>query len=415
MNGAQRRGSVLACLLLLAGVVPALAQVSTGEIFGKATDGTGAVLPGVTVTLSGSALIQPQVADHHRKRRISIPAHPHRHLHGGVRAHRLQENDPRRRGHPGRLQRRDRHEDGHLHRPGNRDGERREPGGRHPIDGNLGELQQGSARQDPVGARSVGHPRADAGRPHERIERRRQSLGSADVVQRDGQQQQPAVEHRWRRDQRHRVGQLVSHLLRLRLVRRDPDHDRRQRRVAAGRRRPDQLRDQERRQQAARLRPFLRHQREVRGQQHHRHAARPRGDRRQPDPGHQGLWRRDRRTHQEEQGLVLGRDVEQHDPCGRGEFLRYLDADLPDGGQQRLDQGQRRVSVPGQGSVGLLQDRRDGADQLQRQAPVPGEHVEQVDIHRHRRHQDAQRARRRRLPSADYDAAAGWSDDFLPR
>jgi hypothetical protein len=49
-------------LLLLAGVVPALAQVSTGEIFGKATDGTGAVLPGVTVTLSGSALIQPQVA-----------------------------------------------------------------------------------------------------------------------------------------------------------------------------------------------------------------------------------------------------------------------------------------------------------------------------------------------------------------
>ena len=62
MSGAQRRGSVLACLLLLAGVVPALAQVSTGEIFGKATDGTGAVLPGVTVTLSGSALIQPQVA-----------------------------------------------------------------------------------------------------------------------------------------------------------------------------------------------------------------------------------------------------------------------------------------------------------------------------------------------------------------
>jgi hypothetical protein len=53
---------VLVCLLLLAGALPALAQVSTGEIFGKATDGTGAVLPGVTVTLSGAALIQPQVA-----------------------------------------------------------------------------------------------------------------------------------------------------------------------------------------------------------------------------------------------------------------------------------------------------------------------------------------------------------------
>jgi len=62
MNGSRRRGSVLACLLLLAGALPALAQVSTGEIFGKATDGTGAVLPGVTVTLSGAALIQPQVA-----------------------------------------------------------------------------------------------------------------------------------------------------------------------------------------------------------------------------------------------------------------------------------------------------------------------------------------------------------------
>jgi len=61
MNGALRRG-VLVCLLVLVAVLPARAQVSTGEIFGKATDGTGAVLPGVTVTLSGSALIQPQTA-----------------------------------------------------------------------------------------------------------------------------------------------------------------------------------------------------------------------------------------------------------------------------------------------------------------------------------------------------------------
>jgi hypothetical protein len=50
------------CLLLLVGAVPAMAQVSTGEIFGKATDGTGAMLPGVTVTLSGPALINPMVA-----------------------------------------------------------------------------------------------------------------------------------------------------------------------------------------------------------------------------------------------------------------------------------------------------------------------------------------------------------------
>jgi len=38
------------------------AQVQTGEIFGKATDGSGAVLPGVTVTVSGPALLQPRTA-----------------------------------------------------------------------------------------------------------------------------------------------------------------------------------------------------------------------------------------------------------------------------------------------------------------------------------------------------------------
>jgi hypothetical protein len=49
---------VLVCLALLA-AGPAAAQVSTGEIFGKATDTTGAVLPGASVTLSGTSLIQP--------------------------------------------------------------------------------------------------------------------------------------------------------------------------------------------------------------------------------------------------------------------------------------------------------------------------------------------------------------------
>jgi hypothetical protein len=46
--------------VLFTGVMPAMAQVSTGEVFGKITDTTGAVLPGVTVTLSGPALIQSQ-------------------------------------------------------------------------------------------------------------------------------------------------------------------------------------------------------------------------------------------------------------------------------------------------------------------------------------------------------------------
>ena len=54
-KGVQRIGA-LACLLLLGGM-PAAAQVSTGEIFGKAADGTGAVLPGVSVTLSGPSVM----------------------------------------------------------------------------------------------------------------------------------------------------------------------------------------------------------------------------------------------------------------------------------------------------------------------------------------------------------------------
>ena len=57
-----RRLAVLVCLALTSSALPASAQVSTGEIFGKATDTSSAVMPGVTVTLSGPALIQPLTA-----------------------------------------------------------------------------------------------------------------------------------------------------------------------------------------------------------------------------------------------------------------------------------------------------------------------------------------------------------------
>ena len=55
MSSLFRRISVLSCLLLFLAAISASAQVSTGEIFGKATDGTGSVLPGVAVTLSGKS------------------------------------------------------------------------------------------------------------------------------------------------------------------------------------------------------------------------------------------------------------------------------------------------------------------------------------------------------------------------
>src|ERR1700730_5332571 len=62
MNSLVRRRGAWLCLLLFAGASAAIAQVSTGEVFGKVTDGTGAVLPGVSVTLSGPSLIQPMAA-----------------------------------------------------------------------------------------------------------------------------------------------------------------------------------------------------------------------------------------------------------------------------------------------------------------------------------------------------------------
>ena len=54
--------SWLLCLCLtLAWALPAGAQDFRGRINGTVTDNTGAVLPGVTVTASSPALIQPQV------------------------------------------------------------------------------------------------------------------------------------------------------------------------------------------------------------------------------------------------------------------------------------------------------------------------------------------------------------------
>jgi hypothetical protein len=50
----------LAAIALLTGVSVGSAQVQTGDITGRVADNTGAVLPGVTVTVSGPALITPQ-------------------------------------------------------------------------------------------------------------------------------------------------------------------------------------------------------------------------------------------------------------------------------------------------------------------------------------------------------------------
>jgi len=54
--------ALLAALILVVGASTGWAQSQTGEIFGKVTDTSGAVLPGVSVTLTGPSLLQPQTA-----------------------------------------------------------------------------------------------------------------------------------------------------------------------------------------------------------------------------------------------------------------------------------------------------------------------------------------------------------------
>ncbi len=56
-----RNALVASVMMLLVGTSTAAAQ-QTGEIFGRAVDRSGAVLPGVTVTVAGPALIQPRVS-----------------------------------------------------------------------------------------------------------------------------------------------------------------------------------------------------------------------------------------------------------------------------------------------------------------------------------------------------------------
>lgn len=61
MTGSRRIAFVVfVWLAALLDVPPTFAQAQSGEVFGRVTDATGAVLPGVEVTLSGPSLISPR-------------------------------------------------------------------------------------------------------------------------------------------------------------------------------------------------------------------------------------------------------------------------------------------------------------------------------------------------------------------
>src|SRR5262245_5919055 len=54
--------AILAAALIAGSGSSAWAQSQVGEIFGKVTDESGAVLPGVTVTITSPVLLQPLTA-----------------------------------------------------------------------------------------------------------------------------------------------------------------------------------------------------------------------------------------------------------------------------------------------------------------------------------------------------------------
>ena len=73
------------------------AQQPTGEVFGKVTDQSSAIIPGVTVTLSSPVLPQPLVAVTSETGTYQFPRLEGRRLHRYVRTGRVQ--DRRQRGH----------------------------------------------------------------------------------------------------------------------------------------------------------------------------------------------------------------------------------------------------------------------------------------------------------------------------
>ena len=57
----SRRATLVAIVLVFLSAISTFAQQQTGEIFGRVADTSGAILPGVTVSIQGAALIQPRV------------------------------------------------------------------------------------------------------------------------------------------------------------------------------------------------------------------------------------------------------------------------------------------------------------------------------------------------------------------
>jgi len=149
---------VLALVALFATSAVASAQSQTGEIFGKVTDGTGGVLPGVTVTVTGPVLLQPLTAvtgstGTFQFPRVEIGEYSVKFELAGFKTV-VNQGIRVTVGFSAARQR----AAGYLHRPGNHHGHRREPDRRHQEHRDQADVHQRAAAEHPVGARPLGHP-----------------------------------------------------------------------------------------------------------------------------------------------------------------------------------------------------------------------------------------------------------------
>ena len=255
--------AMLAALALVLGASPAWAQSQTGEIFGKVTDTSGAVLPGVTrhadrpVAAAAADRRRPARPGSFQFPRLNVGTYNVKFELAGFKTV-IKEDIEVTVGFSANVE----HAARRVGGAGNGHGHGREPDRRHQADRHEADVHARAAAEHSVGARSVGHPAADGGHRHGPREHRRQHVGPAvqlRVARRQPDQQQ--VVDRRRRHDRHGGDRLVVDLLRLRRVPGDDDQHRRRRRDAADRRRRHQPGHQERHRPLQGLGPLLQHQR----------------------------------------------------------------------------------------------------------------------------------------------------------
>ena len=237
---------IATCLwLLMLSTVAAGAQDFRGRINGTVTDNTGAVLPGVTVTATSPALIQPQVQVSGADGSFRFLALPPGVYDIAFELAGFQSRQARRHSRRHQPDADGRSTAERRDAAGDRHGHRRLADRRHVDDGDGHQLHEGAADRNSQRPRHLGGHVAGAGPADDGVRRRRLAHRHADRLP-DLRLQRPEPDQA-RRHRHHRGHRRQRRLLRLRQLRGVPGRRRRQRRVEFLRRRVDEHQRQVRR------------------------------------------------------------------------------------------------------------------------------------------------------------------------